>query len=603
MTTILTLTLSLAALLHADPPAPPAGPPVAPSLAHEMWMHGDVRQDPWFWMRDKTKPETIQYLKAENDYANQKLGAFTTPVAKLVEEMKSHVREEDTSLPFRSGAYEYWNKYQKGKEYPVFLRRPIDQAANEQIVLDENALAVGHDYTSVGSHHVTDDGKLLAYSLDLKGDRLYTIQVKNLETGRPLDDVITDTSGEIAWAADNVTFFYVKLEPQTLRARWVYRHRLGETKDTLVFEEKDEKFNASIYRSVSRRLIFIATESKESTEVSYIEALQPTGLPKLFQSRLRDVQYQVVDGVDRFYVRTNLRAENFRVVEVPLAHTSVEHWTDVLPHHADTYVKDLYAFKTHLVTVERHEGLVRFRVIPRGAKAAGRIIKPKLPDYYADGDANAEYAATFFRYAFEGLATPTRVVDVDLASGRETTRKVDQVPGGFKASNYDVKRLFAKAADGARIPGVLGLPQRHAQRSGHPAAPVRVRLVRNVDRLVLLAVAVGASGSRLRLRHRARARRIRDGPALVPERQTDEQEEHLHRLPGGRAPLDRNQVDLAASPVRAGRKRGRIADGRGHQPGTNVVPRGDRQGAVRRRGLDHAGRVLATDHRGVRRVG
>ena len=229
----------------------------------------------------------------------------------------------------------------------MHLRRPIDQAASEQIVLDQNALAVGRDYTSVGTRQVSDDGKLLAYSLDLKGDRLYTIQLKNLETGRPLEDVITDTSGEVAWAADNTHFFYIKMEPQTLRPRYVYRHGLGETKDTLVFDEKDERYNVAVYRSLSNRLIFIASASKESTEYSYLEANAPLSLPKLFQSRLRDVTYSVYDGGDRFYVLTNLRAENFRVVEVPLAHTSVEHWTDILPHVADTYVKDLVVFKTH----------------------------------------------------------------------------------------------------------------------------------------------------------------------------------------------------------------------------------------------------------------
>ena len=471
------LTL-LAPNAFADTTAPQ--PPVAKEVPHEIKTMNDVRQDPYFWLRDKNNPETLAYLKAENEYADARVNAFKFKVPQLEAEMKSHVKEDDSSLPYRSGAFEYWARYTKGKEYPVHLRRPVDQPANEQIVLDQNALAVGRDYTSVGAHSVSDDGKLLAYSLDLKGDRLYTIQLKNLETGRPLDDVITDTSGEVAWAADNVHLFYVKMEPQTLRPRYIFRHRLGETKDTLVFDEKDERYNAGVYRSLSKRVIFIVSASKESTEYSVIEATAPLGLPKLFQSRLRDVQYTVNDGGDRYYVLTNLRAENFRVVEVPLARTSVEHWKDVLPHVADTYVKDLLVFRTHLVATERHRGLVRFRILPR-IQGKARVIAPKVADYYADDEANEQYDTAFFRYEWESLATPTRVVDVDLFSGAETVRKTSEVPGGFKEANYEVKRLYAPATDGNKIP--VSLVYRKGTRHGraHAAPPVRVRFVRVVD--------------------------------------------------------------------------------------------------------------------------
>lgn len=429
--------------------------PLAAERPHALVAHGDLRQDPYYWLRDKTNPETVAYLNAENTYAASRFARFATPGAKIFGELKKHVNATDETVAHREGAWLYWQRLDRGREYPVYLRRPVagEARARAQVLLDGNQLAAGHDFADVGTRAVSDDGQTLAYSVDLVGDHLYTIYLKDLKTGRFLSDRIQDTDGTATWSADGSYLYYAKPEPQTLRTRWVYRHHVGAHEpDVVIYEDKDPQYEVGVGRSLSNRLIFVTSHSLAASEVSYFAAAEPLATPKLFQARRPGLVYSVSDGVDRFFVRTNLGAESFRVVETPLDQTSTEHWTDVVPARADVHLNELWVFKTHLVVTESKDGLTRFSLLARdpGAKAAG-LITFEDSDYFADSGTNLNYDATFFRYGYESLARPERVIDVDLVSGKKIVRHTRRVPG-FDAKRYATERLWVTAEDGARVP-------------------------------------------------------------------------------------------------------------------------------------------------------
>ena len=453
----------LISLLMAFDAVAAVAAPVAPERPHEMSIHGDVRQDPYFWLRDRKDPETIRYLNAENAYAEKALASTQALQKTLFKEMKSHIKEADETAPVKDGAYVYYSRTLKGKEYPVHFRRRIADSKSEQKILDENELAAGHDYMRVAAMEVSDDEKTLAYSVDLKGDRLFTIYFKDLSTGKLLADTIEGSTGDAVWAADNKTLFYVKPEAGTLRSRWVHRRVLGETKENVVFEETDEKFDVGISRSLSKRFITLSSGSKTTDETWLIDAAKPTAKPELFQARVKDVLYDVHDGVDRFYIRTNLGAENFRLLETPLKKTTAKNWKEVVPPVKENFFDRLFVFKDYLVMQERVKGLNQIRVIKRSDKSS-KTIEQKEDDYLVELGQNRDYEATELRFTYESMATPETTIDTNLASGEQTIIKTIEVPGGFKASNYEVKRIAATAPDGVEVP--ISLVYRKGARNG-----------------------------------------------------------------------------------------------------------------------------------------
>jgi oligopeptidase B len=431
-----------------------SGWPVATEVPHELKKFGEVRQDPYFWLRGKEKPEVIKYLEAENTYFAQTMQPHRKLKDSLLAELKGHIQEEETTYPTLKDGYFYFAKMLRGKEYSQLFRKAAGKKgreAREQMILDVNTLNPKGSYTRIAANVVSDDGRMMAYALDIKGDRLFRVYFKDLKTGKALSDVIENCTGDIAWAADNKSIFYGAYEPVTLRQRYVHRHVLGEQKDSLVYDEKDEKFNVDVKRSLSKRFIFLEARSKVSSEIHYLSAETPTSSPRLFQARQPEFEYSVADGGDRFYIRTNWNAVNFRVMETKPENTARDSWQEVIVHRPDTFIEEMTVLKDHLVLEEKRDGLNQIEVLERASKK-GQFIAFKDPAYSAWLEGNAEYVAHKINFVYTSLTTPRSVIEFDLVTKTQSEKWQRKIPGGFRPENYASQRFFATAADGERIP-------------------------------------------------------------------------------------------------------------------------------------------------------
>lgn len=426
-------------------------PPLAPERPYEHKLHGDVRPDPYFWLRDRKDPDTIPYLRAENAYADNIMKPYKSLQATIHQELKSYIKQTDMSYPVKDGRYLYYYKMKKGADYPVHYRRLVDKPQSEAVLLDENLLAKGKDYMRVGAFEVSDDGTKLAYTVDTKGDRLHTVYFKDLKTGRLLKETITNAGSELAWSADGKSIFYVRPEDVTLRARWVYRHMLGDKKDEIIFEEKDPQFDVEIENSLTKKFIFIISRSKNTNETWFLEAAKALEKPKVFQPRAEDIQYSVEDGGDRFYIRTNLNAENFRLMESPLDKTANTDWKEVVAHNPDVFIERVLVQREQLVLQQRRKGIPELEVRSRLDNSA-KIVEQKEKDPYVYIGDNREYDASDFRFRYESMTTPPSTIDYEYKSGKKTVRHVEEVLGGFKSENYVSDRIDAEGHDGVKIP-------------------------------------------------------------------------------------------------------------------------------------------------------
>ena len=436
-------------------PVADLNPPVAAKKDKKLTQHGDVRIDPYYWLNERENPEVLAYLAAENRYLESVMKDTESLQKSLFEEMKSHIKQDDASVPQKEGEFLYYSRFETGKEYPIYCRKRDAQknptTAPEEVILDVNELAKGHNYFSVHSVFPSPDGKLLAFAEDSVGRRLYTLHFKDLGTGKMLKDEVTLVTGNYAWANDNKTIFYSKQDVSSLRWQWIYRHELGQSKDTLIYDEKDETFEVSVGKSLSEKFIFVNIHSTLSTEVRYLSADEPGATLEVFEPRGKEHEYDVEDGGDRFFIRTNLDAKNFKIMEAPYGKTARKNWKNQIAHRADTLVESFIAFKTHLVLQERKNGLTRLEVINRKSKKRS-YPKFKDPTYAAEIGGNREFDSKWFRYGYESMTTPESVIELNLQTGKQVVRKVKEVPGGFKSSNYKSERRFARAKDGTKIP-------------------------------------------------------------------------------------------------------------------------------------------------------
>lgn len=437
-------------------------PPVARRVPRVDELHGDRRQDDYFWLRHRDDPEVRAYLEAENAYTELVMAPTAAFQAGLYREMLARIKEDDQTVPYRRGAWLYYARTEKGKQYPIHCRT-AGPGAPEMVTLDLNRLAEGHAFLALGVYEVSDDGRRLAYSLDLTGYRDYTLVVKDLATGELLPDRIEHVSSA-AWAADGRTLFYVT-EDAAKRPWRLWRHRLGEPADDLVYEEADELFRVGVWRSRSRALLFLGVESHTATEVRFLPAAEPTAPWRLVAPREADHEYAVDHGGDRLWIRTNGNgARNFRVVTAPLDAPGPEHWTEVVPHREDVVLEDLDVFADYWVLHERVDGLPRLRVTGL-ADGAAHHIEFAEPAYDVTGEGNAEFVTGIYRFRYESPITPPSVFDYDMATRARILRKRTEVLGGFDPDRYRVERLHATAPDGVRVPVSLVAP-RHAPRDG-----------------------------------------------------------------------------------------------------------------------------------------
>ncbi|KAA2240124.1 S9 family peptidase [Chitinophaga agrisoli] len=428
-------------------------PPVAEKIPKALTTHGDTRTDNYYWMNDRNDPKVIAYLQAENAYLDTIMKPEEKLRANLYDEMKGRIMEKDATAPYLKNGYYYYNRFETGKEYPIYCRKKGSLEAAEEVILNVNDMARGHAYYHATGLSVSPDNRLLAFGADTVSRRKYVIYVKDLETGRILADAVPETTGDLAWANDNQTFFFTRKHPETLRPERIFRHKLGTdtTKDQQVYWEKDETFDLDIHRSKSGKYIMISSTSTLSSEYRVLDADKPEGAFKVFQPRQKDVLYDVDHLNDRFYIRTNWQAINFRLMECPLDKTARDNWKELVPHRADVLLESFELFSNFLVLQERKEGLTQLHVMNMQNKQ-DHYLHFDEPAYVANIGTNPEMDTKQLRYTYTSLTTPNSTYDYDMETRKSELKKRQEVLGGYDPANYVTERLFAVAKDGVKVP-------------------------------------------------------------------------------------------------------------------------------------------------------
>jgi oligopeptidase B len=427
-------------------------PPVAKKVHTENRINGGDLVDDYAWLRNKSNPEVAQYLESENAYADAIMKPTEALQQKLYDEMISHVKETDVNVPYRQGGYFYYSRWEKGKQYQIFGRKKGSVAAAEEITIDQNQLAAGEKFMSVGIYEPSEDANWLAYTTDNTGFRQYRLHVRDLRTGKDLPDT-AEKVGSLAWASDNQTIFYTVEEEKTKRQYRLYRHKLGAdpAKDDLVYEEKDERFNINVQRSRSGKYLFLEIGSHTTSEARYLDAATPAGEWKLIEPRRQDIEYYADNLGDQFYIRTNDTGRNFRLVSAPVTAPGKDHWKEVVPMRANVMLSDFDPFQDFYVLVERENGLPELTIVDLASGKKTRITHPE-PVYTAFPQMNREYKTKLFRYSYQSLVTPPSVFDYDVGEHDSILLKQTEVPGGYDPSKYQSERVWATAKDGVKIP-------------------------------------------------------------------------------------------------------------------------------------------------------
>ncbi|WP_236652773.1 S9 family peptidase [Chitinophaga vietnamensis] len=428
-----------------------ATPPVAEKIPKELTIHGDTRIDNYYWLNERENPKVIDYLKAENAYLDTIMAPEAKLREKLFDEMKGRIKETDMSVPYLKNGFYYYTRYEKGKEYPIYCRKKGSLEADEQIVLNVNELAQGHAYCQVAGISVSPDTKMLAYGIDTVSRRRYVLRFKNLETGEALKDEIHETTGNAIWANDNKTVFYTTKDTVTLRADRIMRHALGNAQNKEMFHEKDETFDVSVAKTKSGKYIVINSSSTLSSENLILDAAKPDGEFRIFQPRQKDMLYDVDHKDDKFYVRTNWNALNFRLMECPLDKTSRENWKELIPHRSDVLLEDLSLFKDYMVLEERKNGLTQLRIINTKTHQE-KYLPFAEPTYTAGISVNPEMDSKELRYFYTSLTTPSSIYDYNMETGKSELKRQQEVLGGYDPKNYISERLYATAKDGTKVP-------------------------------------------------------------------------------------------------------------------------------------------------------
>jgi len=419
----------------------------------------DEAADPYHWMRDDTRklPEVIEHLEAENAYT----GAVTAPIRSrvdgLFEEMVARIKEDDETAPVRWGGFHYSSRTEKGKQYRIFCRR--EEGGEEQVYLDANREAEGHDYYRLGALAISPDHRLLAWAADTDGGETYTIRIRDLSTGENLEDTIVGVYAGLEWAADNKTLFYTTLD-KTHRPWRLHRHLLGTpaSEDALVFEEPNEQFFLNIHKTRSDRFLIIHLGSNDTNEAHYLEADDPCGEFRVVAPRKKGIEYSIDHHGDRFLIHTNESAVNFRLFETPVADPARENWAEVIPHRPDVQLEQVEPFRDHLAVIERRAGLTRLRILAMPGYD-GHDVEFDEPVYCVTLNQNPEYATGTVRFVYESLTTPETVIDYDTSARTREVRKVEEVLGGYDPGEYVADRVHAVAPDGTRVP--ISLVHRH----------------------------------------------------------------------------------------------------------------------------------------------
>jgi len=442
--------ISLFVLTAADSGPLPATP-VAKKVPHATEVNGHKMVDNYFWLRDKPNPEVRTYLEAENAYTDAVMKPTEPFQKKLYDEMLSRVKETDVEVPYKEGDYFYYVRTEAGKQYQIRCRKKGSMDAAEEVILDINELAKGQAFMSVAAYAVSPDGNLLAYSYDNTGFRQYMLAVKDLRTGKTLVDR-AERVGSVVWASDNKTIFYTQEDDVSKRQYRLYRHTVGTAgSDTLVYEEKDERFSTYAEKTRSDAYIFLILASHTTSEARYIPADQPTAEFKVMEPRKQGVEYYPDHNGDSFYIRVNDTGRNFRLVKAPASDPGSKNWQELVAHDPSVMIDDTDFFKNYYVLYERENGLPQIRVTGLRGGQSRRIEFPE-PAYAAYSYVNRVYDTTEFRYGYQSAITPASVFAYDMEKGTSTLLKQKEVPGGYDRSKYQVEQIYAPAVDGVKIP-------------------------------------------------------------------------------------------------------------------------------------------------------
>jgi oligopeptidase B len=425
-------------------------PPVAKKVPHETRIHGYTLTDDYFWMREKSNPEVIKHLEAENAYTEAVMAPTKGLQETLYKEMLGRIKQTDLSVPMRIGDYWYYSRTEEGKQYPYRCRRKGSMEGPEEILLDLNKLAEGHSYLGVGAFTVSDDGNLLAYSTDTTGYRQYTLHVKDLRTGQTLKEAI-ERAGSVVWATDNKTLFYSTEDAVSKRRDKVWRHAVGNDSSDLIYEEKDELFDVGAGRSLDKKMIFIAAFSKTSREYQYLDAGKPAGAFRVVLPRQPGHEYDVDHYNGQFYITTNKDAKNYRVVTAPIDDPSVKNWKPFIDHTPGLKIDGIAFFVDHAVVAERQGGLDYLRVIDMKTNASHRIETSEA-DYTLGLAGNPEFDTTTIRFNYQSMVTPSSTYEYDLNTKKRTLLKQQEVLGGYDPTRYEAQRIWAAARDGTKVP-------------------------------------------------------------------------------------------------------------------------------------------------------
>lgn len=427
-------------------------PPVAERIEKQMILHGDTRLDFYYWMNDRENPAVIDYLNAENEYLEKSLSHTEALQDSLFNEMRSRIKEDESSAPYFNNGYHYYTRYEEGSEYPIYCRRKETMSAPEEILLNVPEMAQEYSYFRVGDYSVSPNNKLIAYTVDTLGRRQHTMFIKNLTDGTVEPSSVAYGAGDVEWANDNQTLFFTTIDPSTLRYIRVFRYNINDKEPIEVYYENDETFYyMGVGKTTDGKYLTINPQSTLSNEVLILDADNPTGEFKPFHPRQKDLLYYVEHSNGNFFVLTNYQAQNFRLMQTPAQATNLSNWKEVIPHRDEVLLESMEILNNYLVLLERSNALPNIRVINRNTRQE-HFIPLNEEVYFLGFHVNLQPDAEVIRYTYTSLSTPWTVLEYDIKQQESKTIWQETILGGFDAASYETKRIFVDARDGAKIP-------------------------------------------------------------------------------------------------------------------------------------------------------
>ena len=428
--------------------------PRAEKIDKVMTIHDHERVDEFYWLNERDNPKVIEYLNDENTYRDQYMKNYKDLEEGIFNEIKSRIKEDDSSVPYLDNGYYYYTRYEKGKQYPIYCRKKEKLSSPEEILLNVNEMSEGHEYFRIGGIDISPNNKIMAYAVDTISRRLYTIHFKNLETGEKSTNTIANTSGGVSWANDNKTLFYNLKNINTLRSERVMRHVFDSNKkDQEVYYEADEEFNLYSYKTKSGKYIVISTGKTISDEKRILNANNPSGDFKIFQKRVEGLEYSINHLDDRWYIRTNANdAKNFKLMVCSEDNTSLKYWSEYIKHRKDVLLEGFDVFNNFLVITERENGERKYNIKSLNDTSQDHYIHFEEEAFSTYSSVNMEINSNKFRYGYSSMTTPNSTIEYDVIKKTKKILKETEVLGGtFDKNNYMSKLVWADARDGKKV--------------------------------------------------------------------------------------------------------------------------------------------------------